>query len=105
MRPQHSMYMQHPSHGVPQRMGVPYGPPMGGQRPPNVQVGPEGMPMGSQQEWRHILMSQQQNINFNSGGMRPGFNSNHQGKHFKENNLKTFVTEDRQERYGTYVIR
>ncbi|XP_055694053.1 neurogenic protein mastermind isoform X2 [Lutzomyia longipalpis] len=73
MRPQHSMYMQHPNHGGPRTMG-PYG-----QRPPNVQVGPEGMPMGSQQEWRHIFMSQQQNMNFNSTGMRTNFNPNHQG--------------------------
>ena len=79
MRAQHSMYMQHPSHGGPQRMSAaPYGPSMG-QRPPNVQVGPEGMPMGSQ-EWRHIIMSQQQSMNFNGGGMRPNFNPNHQGK-------------------------
>lgn len=75
MRPQHSMYMQHPNHGGPRTMG-PYG-----QRPPNVQVGPEGMPMGSQQEWRHIFMSQQQNMNFNSAGMRSNFNPNHQGKY------------------------
>ncbi|XP_055706322.1 neurogenic protein mastermind isoform X2 [Phlebotomus papatasi] len=73
MRPQHSMYMQHPNHGGPRTMG-PYG-----QRPPNVQVGPEGMPMGSQQEWRHIFMSQQQNMNFNSAGMRSNFNPSHQG--------------------------
>ncbi|XP_059608449.1 neurogenic protein mastermind isoform X2 [Phlebotomus argentipes] len=73
MRPQHSMYMQHPNHGGPRAM-APYG-----QRPPNVQVGPEGMPMGSQQEWRHIFMSQQQNMNFNSSGMRSNFTPNHQG--------------------------
>lgn len=77
MRPQHSMYMQHPGHGGGQRMSGPFGP--GGQRPPNVQVGPEGpMPMGSQQEWRHLLMSQQQNMSFSGNGMRPGFNPNHQ---------------------------
>ncbi|GAB0090178.1 Neurogenic protein mastermind [Sergentomyia squamirostris] len=74
MRPQHSMYMQHPNHAGPRAIGGPYG-----QRPPNVQVGPEGMPMGSQQEWRHIFMSQQQNMNFNSAGMRTNFNPNHQG--------------------------
>lgn len=47
----------------------------GGQRPPNVQVGPEGMPMSSQanQEWRQLLMQQQQNMSFNNSGgnMRP----------------------------------
>lgn len=87
MRPQHSMYMQHPGHGGQQRM--PYGPVGMGQRPPNVQVNPDGMPMSSQQEWRQMLMSQQQSMNFNGGsgvagggipgGMRPGFNPNHQG--------------------------
>lgn len=43
---------------------------MGPQRPPNVQVNPDGMPMGSQQEWRHMMMSQQQSMTFNvqSGG-------------------------------------
>lgn len=82
MRPQHPMYMQHPGHGVPQRLGGAYGSSVGGQRPPNVQVGPEGMPMGSQQEWRHMLMSQQQNMSFNGGPMRPGFNPNHQGMIF-----------------------
>lgn len=80
MRPQHSMYIQHPGHGgPPQRLS--YGPPMG-QRPPNVQVNPEGMPMGSQQEWRQMLMSQQQSMSFNSNGMRPGFNPNHQGNFY-----------------------
>lgn len=79
MRPQHSMYMQHPAHQGGQRMGGPFGP-GGGQRPPNVQVGPEGMPMGSQQEWRHLLMTQQQNMSYNGNGMRPGFNPNHQRK-------------------------
>jgi mastermind len=83
MRPQHAMYMQHPSHGGP-RGAMGYG---GAQRPPNVQVGPEGMPMGSQQEWRHLLMQQQQSMNFGGGAggvsnaqMRPSFNSNHQGE-------------------------
>lgn len=109
---QHSMYMQqqqqHPGGaGGPQRM--PYGGggggnagpisgPVGmsgGQRPPNVQVNPDGMPIGSQQEWRQMMMSQQQTINFNNNsnssgngppggmagiGMRPGFNQNHQGE-------------------------
>lgn len=79
MRAQHMQYMQHPSHGGPQRMSTPYGPGgMGGQRPPNVQVGPEGMPMGSP-DWRQFAMTQQQSISFNGAGMRPGFNSNHQG--------------------------
>lgn len=80
IRQQLPMYMQHnPTHSVPQRMSTPFGPGMA-QRPPNVQVGPEGMPMGSQ-EWRHMVMSQQQNLNYNNNsGMRPGFN--HQGKGF-----------------------
>ncbi|KAK6637543.1 hypothetical protein RUM44_007965 [Polyplax serrata] len=36
------------------------------QRPPNVSVGPDGMPMSNRSgvEWRHILMSQQQNMGF-----------------------------------------
>ncbi|CAD7088880.1 unnamed protein product [Hermetia illucens] len=77
MRPQHSMFMQHSAAGHvggPRNAlgaGVPFGAsgPMGGpQRPPNVQVNPEGMPIGSQQEWRHIMMSQQQNMSFNSQG-------------------------------------
>lgn len=105
------MYMQQQQHpggvgGVPQRMpyvgggggnvgpiGMGVG---GGQRPPNVQVNPDGMPIGSQQEWRQMMMSQQQNMNFNGGngggigggapggmagvGMRPGFNPGHQGE-------------------------
>lgn len=76
MRPQHSMYMQH---GNPQRMAQ-YGQNIG-QRPANMQVTPDGMPMNS--DWRHTIMSQQQNMTFNSnGGMRPGFNPNHQGKLF-----------------------
>lgn len=77
-RPQHSMYMQHSNHNNPQRLNAPYGPNMG-QRTPNVQVGPEGMPMGAQ-EWRHLVMTQQQSMNFNSGVMRPNFNPNHQGE-------------------------
>lgn len=96
MRPQHSMFMQHSAAGHvggPRNAlgaGVPFGAsgPMGGpQRPPNVQVNPEGMPIGSQQEWRHIMMSQQQNMSFNSqGGGGPQMRQNafnagaHQGK-------------------------
>lgn len=81
MRPQHSMYLQHSAGGGmggPRSMGS-YGAMggMGPQRPPNVQVNPDGMPMGSQQEWRHMMMSQQQSMTFNvqSGGgvhMRQG---------------------------------
>lgn len=95
MRPQHSMYLQHSAaggHAGGPRSAMsasgPYGGgPMGGpQRPPNVQVTPEGMPIGSQQEWRHMLMSQQQSMSFNSqstgASMRQsGFNpAAHQGK-------------------------
>lgn len=79
MRPQQSMYMQSPGHGGPRSMNSYVGG-MGPQRPPNVQVGPEGMSMGSQQEWRNMMMPQHQNMNFASNGMRPSFNSNHQGK-------------------------
>lgn len=100
------MYMQqqqqHPGGvGGPQRMpyvggGGGIGMGVGGQRPPNVQVNPDGIPLGSQQEWRQMMMSQQQNMNFNGGngvgggggapggmagaGMRPGFNPGHQGE-------------------------
>lgn len=75
-------YMQHSGHVGPggQRMNAPYGPgnmPNAGQRPPNVQVGPDGMPMN--QEWRQFVISQQQNISFNGNNIRPGFNTNHQG--------------------------
>jgi len=76
------MYMQqHGGAGGGPRsgMGVPYGGgaggPMGGpqqqQRPPNVQVTPDGMPMGSQQEWRHMMMTQQQ-TQMGFGGPGPG---------------------------------
>lgn len=49
------------------------------QRPPNVSVGPDGMPMSNRggAEWRHILMSQQQNMGFSH--VRPF--STHQGIH------------------------
>lgn len=75
------MYMHHSGMGVGRGMNGQYG--MGGgmgpQRPPNVQVGPEGLPMtASQQEWRHMVMNQHQNMSFSGpggGGMRPGFNS------------------------------
>ena len=81
MRPPHSMYMQHPSHvGPGQRLNGPYVGPGMGQSPPNVQVNPEGIPMGSQQEWRHMVMQQQSmNFNGNPGQIRPGFNPNGQG--------------------------
>lgn len=77
------MQYMHSGHAGAQRMNAPYGAGgMGGQRPPNVQVGPEGMPMGPQ-EWRQYSMSQQQNMNFSGGNVRPGFNINHQGKYHK----------------------
>lgn len=78
--PHMQQYMQHSGHGGAQRMNAPYGSgSMGGQRPPNVQIGPDGMPMNAQ-EWRQLVMSQQQTMNFNGGNVRPGFNPNHQGK-------------------------
>jgi len=53
------------------------------QRPPNVSVGPEGLNIGSRvaagvptgggghnQEWRHMMMSQQQSMSY-PGGMHP----------------------------------
>jgi len=68
------------------------------QRPPNVSVGPEGLNIGGRgvptagpannQEWRHMMMSQQQSMSFNPGmhpqqqqppQMRPNFNPQ-QGK-------------------------
>ena len=58
---------------------------MGGiQRPPNVQVG-EGI------DWRHMMMNQQQNMNFNNPnpGIRPNF-SNTQGKNLSINNIIGF---------------
>lgn len=86
MRPQHGMYMHHSSMGGGRSMNAQYGSMGGGggvsgagmamQRPPNVQVGPEGMPMASQQEWRHMMMTQQQSMSFSGpggSGMRPGF--------------------------------
>lgn len=77
-----AMFMQHGGAGGPRQMGQSAG--FGPQRPPNVQVGPEGMPMGSSQEWRQLIMQQQQSMNFtgntSGGGMRPGFNQGgHQG--------------------------
>ena len=113
MRPQHSMYMQHSGGGHPggprNAMGAggpgPYGGPMGGsingpQRPPNVQVNPEGMPSGSQQEWRHMML-QQQNMSFggqNAGGpmRQQGFNNSGRTgnliyqRNLNENNLIDF---------------
>uniref|UniRef100_A0A336LQF4 CSON000975 protein n=1 Tax=Culicoides sonorensis TaxID=179676 RepID=A0A336LQF4_CULSO len=80
MRSQHPMYMQQRS------MNVSAGGYAGGQRPPNVQVGQEGMPMGAQanQEWRQLLMQQQQNMSFNNnaGNMRPN-NFNQPGQNFQ----------------------
>ncbi|XP_063697315.1 neurogenic protein mastermind [Culicoides brevitarsis] len=77
MRGQHPMYMQQRS------MNVAASGYAGAQRPPNVQVGPEGMPMSSQanQEWRQLLMQQQQNMSFNNSGgnMRPNPNTFNQG--------------------------
>ncbi|XP_049317274.1 neurogenic protein mastermind isoform X3 [Bactrocera dorsalis] len=68
MRPQHAMYMQHSAvAGSRSSMGVFNGPMGTQQRPPNVQVTPDGMPMGSQQEWRHMMMSQQQQMSFGGG--------------------------------------
>jgi hypothetical protein len=48
------------------------------QRPPNVSIGPDGINIGGRgsAEWRHLLMSQQQNAVFGTQ-MRPAFN---QGK-------------------------
>lgn len=75
-----AMFMaQHGGVG-PRTMGQAGG--FGPQRPPNVQVGPEGM-MGSQQEWRQLLIQQQQSMTFSNnsvgGGMRPMNQSGHQG--------------------------
>lgn len=45
------------------------------QRPPNVSIGPDGINIGGRgsAEWRHLLMSQQQNAVFGTQ-MRPTFN-------------------------------
>ncbi|XP_011184641.2 neurogenic protein mastermind isoform X2 [Zeugodacus cucurbitae] len=68
MRPQHAMYMQHSGVGGSRSTMGTFSGPMGTQqRPPNVQVTPDGLPMGSQQEWRHMMISQQQHINFGAG--------------------------------------
>lgn len=71
MRAHNPMFMQH---GGPRQMGAP-----GFQRAQNMVV-PE-MSMGSQQEWRQVMIQQQQSMSFNSsqGNIRPGF-SNVQGK-------------------------
>lgn len=76
-----TQYMQHSGHGGAggQRMNAPYGPnnmSNASQRPPNVQVGSDGMPINPH-EWRQFVIPQQQN--FNSGNIRPGFNTNQQG--------------------------
>jgi hypothetical protein len=49
------------------------------QRPPNVSIGPDGLNIGGRgsAEWRHLLMSQQQNAVF--GQMRPFTQGGHQG--------------------------
>lgn len=71
-QPQHNaMYMQHQV--GPRGMGVGYGPTSmnqaNPQRPPNVQVGPDGMSI-QQQEWRHLMMTQQQqNMSFSGNSM------------------------------------
>jgi hypothetical protein len=53
------------------------------QRPPNVSIGPDGINIGGRgggAEWRHVLMSQQQNAVFGTQ-MRPTFTQGgHQGK-------------------------
>lgn len=88
MRNQHPMYMQ--QHAGTRTMNVVGGNySTGSQRPPNVQVVPESMPMGSQQEWRQLLMQQQQSMSFNSSGgnMRPNFNQGSEfTKYFEKNN-------------------
>lgn len=76
MRSQHPMYMQQRS------MNVAASGYAGGQRPPNVQVGPEGMPMSSNQEWRQLLMQQQQNMSFNSSGGNMRTNNFNQGSKY-----------------------
>lgn len=86
MRGQHPMYMQQRS------MNVAASGYTGGQRPPNVQVGPEGMPMGSQanQEWRQLLMQQQQNMSFNNSGGNMRSNSFNQGSKCNSIECKMF---------------
>lgn len=81
MRPQHTsvgtVYMGNPG----MNRGLAPGNYVARQRPPNVQVGPEGLPMSNRggAEWRHIVMSQQQNVGFSH--VRPF--TTHQGiKHF-----------------------
>jgi len=52
------------------------------QRPPNVSIGPDGINIGGRgsAEWRHLLLSQQQNAVFGTQ-MRPAFTQGgHQGK-------------------------
>jgi hypothetical protein len=53
------------------------------QRPPNVSIGPDGINIGGRgggAEWRHLVMSQQQNAVFGTQ-MRPTFGQGgHQGK-------------------------
>lgn len=68
------------------------------QRPPNVSVGPDGMPMSNRSgvEWRHILMSQQQNMGFTHN--RPF--ATHQGSIFERFILVLNLTN----RYVTYQI-
>lgn len=66
-----SMFMQH---GGPRQMNAGTF-----QRPPNMQVVPDAMTMGTQQEWRQVMMQQQQSMSFNSApNQRQNFNP--QGK-------------------------
>lgn len=87
MRPQHAMYMQHSGAGSSRSTIGAFNAPMGTQqRPPNVQVTADGMPMGSQQEWRHMMMSQQQQMAFGvgpGGPMRQGTGSFGGGKYIR----------------------
>lgn len=78
MRGNNPMFMQH----NPRQMNP------GFQRPPNMaSVTPDSMPMTAQQEWRQVMLQQQQqNMGFNtgpgSGNMRQNFN-NPQGMKFE----------------------
>lgn len=69
--------VQHQHHLPQHRMTGTYVTPSGrnNQRPPNVSIGPDGINIGGRgsAEWRHLLMSQQQNAVFGTQ-MRPAFN-------------------------------
>lgn len=74
-------------HQMHQRLGYPR---TNNQRPPNVSVGPpDGLGnsiagRGAQQEWRHVLMQQQQQQGFQAQ-MRSQFNQqSHQGEREKK---------------------